>query len=62
MNHSSLRPWYPQVNHVNYPGTLSVWLGTSAVRMDAPLVAGPDGTVGVQATVDLVTGNTSSTD
>jgi hypothetical protein len=56
------RPWYSQVNHVNHPGTLSFWLGTSAVRMDAPVVAGPGGTVGVQATVDPVTGDTSSTD
>jgi hypothetical protein len=56
------RPWYSQVNHVNHPGTLSFWLGNSAVRMDAPLVAGQDGTVAVQATVDPVTGDTSSAD
>ena len=56
------RPWYSQVNHVNHPGTLSFWLGNSAVRMDAPVVAGQDGTVGVQATMDPVTGDTSSAD
>jgi hypothetical protein len=56
------RPWYSQVNHVNHPGTLSFWLGTSAIRMDAPVVAGPGGTVSVRATVDPVTGNTTSGD
>jgi len=56
------RPWYSQVNHVNHPGTLSFWLGNSAVRMDAPLVAGQDGTVSVQATMDPVTGDSSSAD
>jgi hypothetical protein len=56
------QPWYSQVNHVNQPGVLSFWLGNSAIRMDAPVVAGPDGTVGVQATMDPVTGDTSSAD
>jgi hypothetical protein len=56
------RPWYSQVHHVNHPGVLSFWLGSSAIRMDAPVVAGPDGTVGVQATMDPVTGDTSSAD
>jgi hypothetical protein len=64
LNHSAPapKPWYSQVNHVNHPGTLSFWLGTSAVRMDAPLIAGRDGTVSVQATVDPVTGDTRSVD
>lgn len=56
------RPWYSQVNHVNHPGVLSFWLGTSAVRMDDPVVAGADGTVSVQAVLDPVTGDTSSAD
>jgi hypothetical protein len=56
------QPWYSQVNHVNHPGTLSFWLGTSAVRMDAPVIANSNGTVGVQATVDPVTGDTTSQD
>lgn len=55
-------PWYSQVNHVNHPGTLSFWLGTSAVRMDAPLVAGDDGGVSVQAAMDPITGDTRSAD
>ena len=54
--------WYSQVNHVNHPGALSFWLGTSAVRMDAPVVAGSNGVVGVQASVDPVTGDTASQD
>jgi hypothetical protein len=56
------QPWYSQVDHVNHPGVLSFWLGSSAIRMDAPVVAGPDGIVGVQATMDPVTGDTSSAD
>lgn len=54
--------WYSQVNHVNYLGELSFWLGTSAVRMDAPVVANSTGVVGVQATVDPVAGDTTSED
>lgn len=30
------RPWYAQVNHPNHPGVLSMHLGTTAVRLDAP--------------------------
>jgi hypothetical protein len=56
------RPWYSQVNHVNHPGVLSFWLGTSAIRMDDAVVAGAGGTVGVQAVVDPVIGDTSSSD
>ncbi len=56
------RPWYSQVNHPSFPGEMSFWLGTSAVRMDAPVIAGADGNVSVQATVDPVTGDTSSPD
>jgi hypothetical protein len=41
---------------------MSFWLGTSAVRMDAPAVAGTSGSVSVQATVDPVAGDTSSGD
>jgi hypothetical protein len=59
---SAPQEWYSQVNHVNHPGVLSFWLGTSAIRMDAPVVAGSGGTVAVQATVDPVTGNTASAD
>jgi hypothetical protein len=54
--------WYSQVNHANHPGVLSFWLGTSALRMDAPVVAGAGGTVAVQATVDPVAGDTTSAD
>jgi hypothetical protein len=54
--------WYSQVNHVNHPGVLSFWQGTSAIRMDAPVTAGSDGKVAVQATVDPVTGDTASAD
>jgi|SRR5579875_3445727 len=54
--------WYSQVNHPSYPGELSFWLGTSAVRMDAPVVANASGVVGVQATVDPVAGDTASQD
>ncbi|MBV9854774.1 MAG: hypothetical protein JOY82_09650 [Streptosporangiaceae bacterium] len=56
------QPWYSQVNHVNHPGVLSFWLGTSAVRMDAPVVANSSGWVGAQAVVDPVTGDTASQD
>jgi hypothetical protein len=56
------QPWYSQVNHVNHPGTLSFWRGTSAVRMDAPLIVGSNGVVGVQAIVDPVTGDLTSSD
>ena len=56
------RPWYSQVNHVNHPGVLSFWLGTSAIRMDDAVAAGTGGTVGVQAVVDPVAGDTSSSD
>jgi hypothetical protein len=56
------RPWYSQVNHVNHPGVLSFWLGSSAIRMDDAVVAGTGGTVGVQAVVDPVAGDTSSAD
>jgi hypothetical protein len=58
----ALRPWYSQVNHQGYPGELSFWLGTSAVRMDAPVIAGTGGTVAVQALTDPVTGTTASAD
>ncbi len=51
------QPWYSQVNHVNHPGVLSFWLGTSAVRMDAPVVANAAGVVAASATVDPVTGD-----
>jgi hypothetical protein len=56
------RPWYSQVNHVNHPGVLSFWLGTSAIRMDDPVFGGTGGTVGVQAVVDPVAGDTGSSD
>jgi hypothetical protein len=56
------QPWYSQVNHVNHPGVLSFWLGTSAVRMDAPVVANAAGVVAASATVDPVTGDTASPD
>jgi hypothetical protein len=55
--------WYSQVNHASYPKVLSFWDGTSAVRMDAPVVANAqNNAVGVQATLDPVTGDTTSPD
>jgi hypothetical protein len=54
--------WYSQVNHPGYRGALSFWLGTSAVRMDAPVVANAKGVLGVQATVNPVAGNSTSAD
>ncbi|PSL57464.1 hypothetical protein B0I31_102443 [Saccharothrix carnea] len=57
---SAPRPWYSQVNHSNRPGTLSFWLGHSAVRLDAPVVAGADGSIAVRAVVDPVVGDTAS--
>jgi hypothetical protein len=54
--------WYSQVNHASYRGELSFWLGTSAVRMDPPVIANPAGLAGVQATVDPVAGDTASQD
>jgi hypothetical protein len=54
--------WYSQVNHAGYRGELSFWLGTSAVRMDPPVIANPAGVVGVQATVDPVAGDQTSQD
>jgi hypothetical protein len=56
------QPWYSQVNHTGHPGALSFWLGTSAVRMDAPVIAGTNGDVSVQGTVDPVTSDTVSPD
>ncbi|MFC7723276.1 hypothetical protein [Nonomuraea recticatena] len=53
------RPWYSQVNHSRYPGTLSLWLGTSAVRLDSPVTAGTDGVVTAQVTTDPIPGDTS---
>ncbi|MEW9547765.1 hypothetical protein [Nonomuraea sp. NPDC050783] len=53
------RPWYSQVNHAKHPGTLSFWLGTSAVRLEAPVVAGADGRVAAQVTTDPVVGDES---
>lgn len=54
------RPWYSQVNHSNRRGVLSFWLGTSAVRLDAPVIAGLDGLTVVRAKVDPVTGDAQS--
>ena len=56
------RPWYSQVDHPNRPGVLSFWLGTSAMRLDAPVL--PDGSnqVRVAATLDPITGDRASGD
>jgi hypothetical protein len=54
------RPWYSQVNHPNWPGVLSFWLGTSAVRLDAPLVPDASNDLRLSATVDPVTGDRAS--
>jgi hypothetical protein len=54
------RRQYSQVNHVYRPGVLSFWLGHSAVRLDAPVVAGSDGLASVSAVLDPVTGDSAS--
>jgi hypothetical protein len=56
------RPWFSQVDHVNHPGTLSFFLGTSAVRLDKPVIADSTGTVSIAATLDPVTQDTASPD
>ncbi|BCJ26284.1 hypothetical protein [Actinocatenispora sera] len=53
------RPWYSQVNHPEHADTLSFFQGTSAVRMDAPVVATDDAT-SVAATLTPVVGSTTS--
>jgi hypothetical protein len=53
-------PWYSQVNHANRSGTLSFWLGHSAVRLDAPVLPGTDGRIAASTTVDPITGDAGS--
>lgn len=51
------KAWYAQVNHPRYPGTLSMHLGTTAVRLDAPSTG-----ESVAATLTPVAGNRTSGD
>lgn len=53
------RPWYSQVNHIKHPGTLSLWIGTSAVKLEAPVIADADGRVVARVTTDPIVGDTS---
>ena len=51
------RPWYAQVNHPNHRGKLSMHLGTTAVRLDAPSTGST-----LSATLTPVAGNRTSGD
>ena len=48
------------MNHASHPGTLSFWLGASAVQLEVPAKAGGDGRVVTQVTTDPVNGDTQS--
>jgi hypothetical protein len=58
--------WYPappppaSYSQVGPPGRLTFSQGTSAIRVDAPAVTGPDGRVTLGATVDPIVGDTGS--
>ncbi|MGJ6962126.1 hypothetical protein ACSDR0_09465 [Streptosporangium sp. G11] len=54
------RPWYSQVGHSRFPDRLSLWLGHSAVRLEAPVLPGPDGRVIAQVSTDPVVGEEQS--
>jgi hypothetical protein len=54
------RPWYSQVNKSNRPDVLSFHVGTSAVRLDAPVVGADGGQVVAAVTTDPVVGDVSS--
>ena len=49
-----LRSWHSQVNHPAYPDTLSMFLRTSAVRLDAPVIN--DSNITVSSTLTPVVG------
>ncbi|SDL79100.1 hypothetical protein SAMN04488074_113169 [Lentzea albidocapillata subsp. violacea] len=51
------RPWYAQVNHPNHRGKLSMHLGTTAVRLDAPSTGSS-----ISATLTPVAGDRTSGD
>ncbi|NKE57860.1 hypothetical protein FXN61_13870 [Lentzea sp. PSKA42] len=51
------RPWFAQVNHPNHRGKLSMHLGTTAVRLDAPSTGSS-----ISATLTPVAGNRTSGD
>lgn len=51
------RPWFAQVNHPNHPGALSMHLGTTAVRLDAPSTGSK-----ISATLTPVAGDRTSGD
>lgn len=51
------RPWYAQVNHPNHRDKLSMHLGTTAVRLDAPSTGST-----ISATLTPVAGNRTSGD
>lgn len=51
------RPWFAQVNHPNHPGKLSMHLGTTAVRLDAPSTGST-----ISAKLTPVAGNRTSGD
>ncbi|MEV6715479.1 hypothetical protein AB0M48_25965 [Lentzea sp. NPDC051208] len=51
------RPWYAQVNHPNHRGRLSMHLGTTAVRLDAPSTGS-----WISATLTPVAGDRTSGD
>ncbi len=51
------RPWYAQVNHPRHPGALSMHLGTTAVRLDAPSTGSS-----ISATLTPVVGDRTSGD
>ncbi|GAA1560777.1 hypothetical protein GCM10009789_12570 [Kribbella sancticallisti] len=53
------RPWYSQVNHAAHGGRLSFWLGTSAVRLEAPVTAA-DGLLTAAVSADPVVGDTTA--
>jgi hypothetical protein len=54
------RPWYSQVNQSNRPDVLSFHVGTSAVRLAAPVVGSDDGRVVAAVTTDPVVGDGAS--
>jgi hypothetical protein len=51
------RPWFAQVNHPSHRGKLSMHLGTTAVRLDAPSTGST-----ISATLTPVAGNRTSGD
>jgi hypothetical protein len=61
-NGTAPRSWYSQVDHPQYPGRLAYFLGTSAVRLDAPAIADAVGATTVSATLTPVVGSTTSSD